>query len=130
LIRLNAGASWRREDGHIVHESLGEAAMQRRTFLTLTATAGLAIALGATEALAQGMGGMSSAERDKMREQMRKRWDEMDHDGRSQAMERMRSRRHEPKYEEMRERWDKMSPADRQKMLERHERRQVEGRKG
>lgn len=104
--------------------------MQRRKFLTLTATAGLAIALGATEAFAQGMGGMSAAERDKMREQMRKRWDEMDHDGRSKAMERMRSRRHEPRYEEMRERWDRMSPADRQKMLERHERRQSEGRKG
>jgi hypothetical protein len=130
LIRLNAGASWRGEDGQIVHESLEEAAMQRRTFLTLTATAGLAIALGATEALAQGMGGMSATERDKMREQMRKRWDEMDHEGRSQAMEGMRGRRHEPKYEEMRERWDKMSPADRQKMLERHERRHGEGRKG
>jgi hypothetical protein len=107
--------------------------MKRRTFLNGTAIAGLAVALGSTGAFAQGMGGMggmSNAERDKMREQMRKRWDEMDHDGRSQAMERMRSRRHEPKYEEMRERWDKMSPADRQKMLERHERRQGEGRKG
>jgi hypothetical protein len=107
-----------------------EIAMKRRTFLTGTAIAGFATALGATGALAQGMGGMSTAERDKMREQMRKRWDDMDHEGRSQAMERMRERRHEPKYEEMRERWDKMSPADRQKMLERHERRQGEGRKG
>lgn len=104
--------------------------MKRRTFLTGTAISGLAVALGTTGAIAQGMGGMSSAERDRMREQTRKRWDEMDHDGRSKAMERMRGRRHEPKYEEMRERWDKMSPADRQKMLERHERQHGEGRKG
>lgn len=104
--------------------------MQRRTFLTAVATTGLILAAGATGAVAQGMGGMSAAERDKMREQMRKRWDEMDHDGRSQAMERMRGRRHEPKYEEMRERWDKMDPADRQKMMERHERRQGERHPG
>ncbi len=94
--------------------------MQRRTFLTLTATAGLAIALGASEALAQGMGGMSAAERDKMREQMRKRWDEMDHDSRVKAMDRMRSRRSEPKYEEMRERWNKLTPEQRSGMIERH----------
>lgn len=94
--------------------------MKRRTFLTGTAIAGFAAALGATGALAQGMGGMSAAERDRMRDQMRKRWDEMDHDSRVQAMERMRSRRSEPKYEEMRERWDKLTPEQRTDMIERH----------
>ena len=93
--------------------------MNRRTF----AIGLVAAFLGTGPALAQGMPGMGSGDRQKMREQMRKRWDEMDHDGRSQAMERMRSHRHEPKYEEMREHWDKMSPADRQKMMERRGRR-------
>ncbi len=87
--------------------------MERRTFAIGIA----ATFLVADGAFAQGMGS---------REQMRKRWDEMDHDHRSEAMERMRGRRHEPKYEEMRERWDKMSPDDRQKMMERHGKRHGE----
>lgn len=94
--------------------------MQRRNFLTAIAMTGLAFAAGAGGAFAQGMGGMSGAERDKMREQMRKRWDEMDHESRVKAMERMHTRRHEPKYEEMRERWDKMTPEQRTGMIERH----------
>lgn len=99
--------------------------MERRTF-TIGSLATLLVAGGA---VAQGMQGMGPGDRQRMHEQMRKRWDEMDHEHRSQAMERMRGRRHEPKYEEMRERWDKMSPADRQKMMERHERRHGEMRK-
>ncbi|MBI3506795.1 MAG: hypothetical protein HY059_18310 [Proteobacteria bacterium] len=96
--------------------------MNRRIFAL-----GLAAAfLGAAPALAQGMPGMGSDDRRKMREQMRKRWDDMDHDQRSEAMDRMRGRRSEPRYEEMRERWDKMSPEQRSRMMERHARRHDE----
>ena len=93
--------------------------MDRRTF-----TIGIAAAfLAAGPALAQGMG---PGEREKMRERMRKHWDEMDHAQRSEAMERMRGRRHEPRYEEMRERWDKMTPEQRTRMMERHDKRHGE----
>jgi Ni/Co efflux regulator RcnB len=86
--------------------------MDRRQFI-----AALAATLAAGPAAAQGM---SADERAKMRDQMKKHWDDMDHEQRSHAMERMRGRKHEPKYEEMRERWDKMKPEDRAKMMERH----------
>lgn len=89
--------------------------MNRRTF-----TIGIAAAILVVDgAAAQGMGPAD-------REQMRKRWDEMDHENRSKAMERMRGHRHEPKYEDMRERWDKMSPDDRRRMMERHDKRHGE----
>jgi len=112
LIGLNAGVFYRSKDGRIVPLLRG-GRMKRRTFLTGAAIAGFATALDASGALAQGM---NSAERD----QMRKRWDEMDHDSRVQAMDRMRGRRHEPKYEEMRERWDKLTPEQRSGLIERH----------
>ncbi|MCA3262315.1 MAG: hypothetical protein ING44_10260 [Telmatospirillum sp.] len=79
--------------------------MDRRLFLTVLAT-GIGIA-----PLAQAQ----------MREDMRKRWDEMDHSTRERAMDRMRGPRTEPSYEQMRERWDKMSPETRRKMMERHD---------
>ncbi len=87
--------------------------MDRRTFAIGVG----AVFLATGPALAQGMG---AGDRQKKREQMRKHWDEMDHEHRSEAMDRMRGRRSEPKYEDMRERWDKMSPEQRTRMMERH----------
>ncbi|MBI1245786.1 MAG: hypothetical protein GC202_12330 [Alphaproteobacteria bacterium] len=94
--------------------------MDRRIFLSALFTG--ILAAGAVHAQGgPGMGrGMSDADREKMREQMRKHWDDMDSTTRERAMDRMRSRRHEPKYEDMRERWDKMSPDARRRMMEDH----------
>ena len=78
--------------------------MDRRLFLTVLAT-GICIA-----PLAEAQ----------MREDMRKRWDEMDHPTRERAMDRMRGQRTEPSYEQMRERWNTMSPEMRRKMMGRH----------
>ncbi len=87
--------------------------MDRRLFLTVLAT-GIVVA-----PLAQAQ----------MRDDMRKRWDDMDHPARERAMDRMRVPRTEPSYEQMRERWDKMSPETRRKMIERRDQMHGEIRK-
>ncbi len=78
--------------------------MDRRLFLTVLATCIVVAPLAQAQ----------------MRDDMRKRWDDMDHPARERAMDRMRGRHTEPSYEQMRERWDKMSPETRRKMMERH----------
>ena len=84
--------------------------MDRRLFLAVLAT-GI---------------GFAPLAKAQMRDDMRKRWDEMGHPERERAMDRMRGPRSEPSYEQMRDRWNKMSPETRRKMMERHERIHVQ----